>query len=361
MNRQSARGQKPRSGGHVKVVLVTSFEDYFLEQDTLPALARRGVEVLVQFEARHVANYDLAKYKAEGALMILHMHEVGGHDSSRLLTERARIAGLPIKALSRKKASWTFLPSPTAPDSEPKSLEVPEVSMVQEVEPEDTTPIDVDGKVRLHPGLDAPDSEGNIPEPVRDFMVQMQFDRKKARLRDVVQLVIAHGVTDFDLVFSAIETGRRRGVFPRLTRVKGDMRKLVGSMLEQELDTLRAERGEGKIRAVHMFKEDRKEIEALGLETGGEDGYIHTVKLPPKKEDETMQKTNGNGAHSSNPIIRAVEPVNNPRDIRAAMVAFARTVLSVKAAPNSESFVRFLQVAKNAGLTIEDVLEALGE
>lgn len=36
----------------MKVILVTSFEDYFLEQDTLPALAARGVEVVVRFEAR---------------------------------------------------------------------------------------------------------------------------------------------------------------------------------------------------------------------------------------------------------------------------------------------------------------------
>lgn len=344
----------------MKVLLVTGFENYFLEQDTLPALASRGVEVVDRFPASHVENIDLARHKADGVTMILHMHEFGAHNASEKLSRAARLVGLPIKALSRKKASWTFLPPPASVD--PPDLEV----NVNEAEEVDLPPIETiddlaDALIAYAAkGLYAqltgdPLGDALIPKPVRQHMIEVSFDRKQARLRDVVQLIIAHGITEPERVVKLALDGRQQGIFPRLARVKpGDLPKLAQSMLEQELATLRAEKDEGQIRAVRMYQEDRDAIEGLGL-VAPFNGVSH-VDLKPKEEAMNGKTALGNGA-----IMKAVEPVNNPRDIRAGMVSFARVCIGVRAAPGAESFLKFLTIAKGAGLTIDDVIEALGE
>jgi hypothetical protein len=301
----------------MKVILVTSFEDYFLEQDTLPALAARGVEVVVRFEARNVENYDLAKYKREGVEMILHMHEVGPHAASWRLTERAKEAGLPVRALSRKKASWTFLPAPATPDP-PAPPSIPESERVlrprsrghdgvttttmmlangaaSEEEKERPFPA---GGAMLHPGLH-PKDDAAIPDRVRDFITVTRFDRKSARLRDVIRLVIAHNVTDYKSVLEAVTQGRSRGVFPCLLRLKPEqLPKLTKSMLAHELNEMR-----GKAHAVTLFHEDRAQLASLGL-TAPEAGYTVDTEaaLAALKDDDEPAGPDSFGGSDFPPI-----------------------------------------------------------
>lgn len=96
-----------------KIVLITQFESYFVERDVLPALRERGVEVLSVFDPRRLP--PIATWEAwalNGCDTILHMHEVGNHSDSQRISTLARQVGLTVRALSRKKATWSFLPPP---------------------------------------------------------------------------------------------------------------------------------------------------------------------------------------------------------------------------------------------------------
>lgn len=106
----------------MRVVLVTQFQRRFLEQDTLPALRKRGVEVVEQWDPRRLPPFlTFELMKAKGVEMILVMTEVGGHSDAEVLARQARTAGLQLRALSRKKASWSFLPPP-APTPPPPTI-----------------------------------------------------------------------------------------------------------------------------------------------------------------------------------------------------------------------------------------------
>lgn len=106
----------------MRVVLVTQFQRRFLEQDTLPALRKRGVEVVEQWDPRRLPPFSTFELmRAKGVELILVMTEVGGHSDAEVLARQARTAGLPLRALSRKKASWSFLPPP-APTPPPATI-----------------------------------------------------------------------------------------------------------------------------------------------------------------------------------------------------------------------------------------------
>lgn len=99
-----------------KIVLITQFESYFVERDVLPALRERGVEVMAVFDPRRlppIATWDA--WARDGCDAILHMHEVGNHSDSRTISTLARQVGLTVRALSRKKATWSFLPAAFTP------------------------------------------------------------------------------------------------------------------------------------------------------------------------------------------------------------------------------------------------------
>lgn len=93
----------------MRAALFTSFPERFVNEKILPDLSRRGVEVVLVDEACRADRYDLQAYALE---VVLHMNELGGHSNSHILSRVARAAGVTFRALSRKKASWSFLPSP---------------------------------------------------------------------------------------------------------------------------------------------------------------------------------------------------------------------------------------------------------
>jgi hypothetical protein len=93
----------------MRAALFTSFPQRFINEKILPDLSRRGVDVVLVDETSRVGRYDLRAYKLD---VVLHMNEMGGHSSSHILSRLAREIGLTVRALSRKKASWTFLPAP---------------------------------------------------------------------------------------------------------------------------------------------------------------------------------------------------------------------------------------------------------
>lgn len=296
----------PVSAPRMKVVLVTSFEDYFLEQDTLPELARRGVEVFSRFEAKACGRYDFHAFKAEGVDLILHMNEVGSHSASEKLSQLARDAGIPIRALSRKKASWTFLPPgldgappsldgpPSAPDSG-RTLRARShrhgfgiAATLADVgangDSPEPGPLDLGEGLVLHPGL-SPDPEVSVPDPVRQHIVTTRFSRKEARLRDVVRLVVAHGITDYARVFAAVDQGRQMGVFPRLVRMKReDLPKLVRSMLAHEMNDMK-----GKTHNLHLYQEDQPALASLGLDTEATRHRVDVAEaIAVLEEEDTM-------------------------------------------------------------------------
>jgi hypothetical protein len=95
------------SCGAVRAALITSFPKDFVDRKILPELRRRGVDVVLVDEAFRAPLLDL-----EGVEIVLHMTEMGGHTSSAHLSEVCRRAGVPVRSLSRKKSSWSFLPRP---------------------------------------------------------------------------------------------------------------------------------------------------------------------------------------------------------------------------------------------------------
>lgn len=93
----------------MRAALFTSFPDRFVNEKILPDLSRRGVEVVLVDECKRAERYDLRAYRLD---IVLHMNEMGGHSFSHVLSKLAREAAVTIRALSRKKASWSFLQSP---------------------------------------------------------------------------------------------------------------------------------------------------------------------------------------------------------------------------------------------------------
>lgn len=288
----------------MKVVLVTSFEDYFVEQDTLPELTRRGIEVVSRFEAKACARYDFETFKASGVTLILHMNEVGAHSASAKLSQMARDAGIPIRALSRKKASWTFLPAPldNGPESLPKPPEerllrprthsqgfavAATLADVNANRDEEPGPLDLPDGGQLHANIG--DDTAAVPEKVRTHIITTRFDRKQARLRDIVRLVVAHGITDYARVFEAVSAGRATGVFPRLIRQKADdLPKLVRSMLAHELSEM-----SGTHHDLHLFKEDQPAFASIGLGTVPAGAYTVSVDAAKVALDEEDTMTSG--------------------------------------------------------------------
>lgn len=265
----------------LKVVLVTSFAESFLEKDTIPELERRGIEVFARFEAKRAKEYDFDRFVRGGVSLILHMVEVGGHIASETLSRLAREAGIPIKALSRKKASWSFLPPPLdgGPPSAKPEAALPYTPAVEKrrglgshlgtVNAASGAAAAYDAKLEeralttlaegyLHASPESTDVP--VPPHIQKYLRDTRFDRKQARLRDVVQLVLGHGITAPERVLAAVLAGREQGTFPRLVRVKReDIPKLVSSILEQETSQ--------PPRVVHLTldPDDRERYAAMGL------------------------------------------------------------------------------------------------
>ena len=216
----------------LRVVLVTAFEESFLQQDTLPELARRGVEVVARFPASRVESYDLPRLKEHGVQLILHMVEKGSHSSSEKLSTLARTAGLPIRALSRKKASWTFLPPPRDEEATSRSglRLVPEVDERKEGGVAEESWSEVLRQYEVFAGLVA-------TEEARQYIRESGFNRRGAHLRDVVRLFVhGCGVRSEDQLLEVVRIGRDQQTFPRLYRLNAEkLPKLVRSMLAQEL------------------------------------------------------------------------------------------------------------------------------
>lgn len=92
----------------MKAVLVTDFPERFVNESILPELSRR-VEVVLVASHYRVRSVDLASYAPD---VVLRMNEMVGHSSSDVLIRYCREQGIPLQSLSRKKSTWTFLPSP---------------------------------------------------------------------------------------------------------------------------------------------------------------------------------------------------------------------------------------------------------
>lgn len=93
-----------------RVALASDFPDQTLVQNTVLELEVRGMVVEVVDEVSRVANMDLA---GRGVEVVFHMHELGSHPNSERLSQVCKAQGIPVRAISRKKASWaSFLPDP---------------------------------------------------------------------------------------------------------------------------------------------------------------------------------------------------------------------------------------------------------
>ncbi len=85
----------------MRAALFSCFPSYFLERKILPELRRRGVEVVLVDDPKRCESVDLSAVE-----LVLHMVEMGGHSHSFVLSKVCRLAGIPVRALSRKTASW---------------------------------------------------------------------------------------------------------------------------------------------------------------------------------------------------------------------------------------------------------------
>ncbi len=107
-----------------RVALYTSYPDRYVEEAILPELRKRGLEIAFFKEAKRAERRDLDHID-----VVLHMTEMVGHSYSERLSRACREASIPIRALSRKKASWGFLPPPIETELESK---VPEPTTLAE-------------------------------------------------------------------------------------------------------------------------------------------------------------------------------------------------------------------------------------
>lgn len=85
----------------MRAVLFTEFPERFVHEKIVPELRTRGVDVV------HVASIETCERVAYvGVDVVLNMHEMGGHTWSQKLTRVCSKAGVPVRALSRKKSAW---------------------------------------------------------------------------------------------------------------------------------------------------------------------------------------------------------------------------------------------------------------
>lgn len=111
----------------------------FIREKIQPELERRGLEVVLVKEPKHAVREDL-----DGVDVVLLMTEIGAHTLTERLAKLCRQGDKPIRSLSRKKASWSFLPDPSARVAEEveevaayaaaaaiEKVEIEEVEMVQ--------------------------------------------------------------------------------------------------------------------------------------------------------------------------------------------------------------------------------------
>lgn len=115
----------------MKVILVTAFPEKFVKNRVLPDLERR-VQVLEVVRPEKADHIDFAGRPD----LVLHMTEFGSHSFSEKLSKVCRTAGVGIRSLSRKKASWSFLPAPQdgRRDDSEGEIELPPVE--EEIVPE---------------------------------------------------------------------------------------------------------------------------------------------------------------------------------------------------------------------------------
>ena len=244
----------------LRVVLVTGFAESHLQQDTLPELARRGVEIVTRVAPTHVSKLDLKDLRErKGVELVLLMHEVCGHAESGLLLQAARAADVPVQTLSRKKASWSFLPAPLQPH-EPDPADAMEVSasssdLALEMPPSTRILRSVAGAPTIRDDEDDLDPElrlvrnivvdSTLRERIYEYVRENGLTRKEVRLRDAVRYYLfvysdyeELGITRErrdEMVLESVRAGRDDGTFPRLFRVKSqDLPRLVRSYIADE-------------------------------------------------------------------------------------------------------------------------------
>lgn len=125
---------KPTVWRPMRAMLFSNFPSRFLREKVEPELKRRGVELLAMDEMKNVDKYDLATMRPD---IVLHMHEMSNHSDSKALTKACQLARVPVKAFSRKKASWSFLPPP-GPRGEETVVDVEDGELEMEPDSEKT-------------------------------------------------------------------------------------------------------------------------------------------------------------------------------------------------------------------------------
>lgn len=101
MVQQAPQSSKQRR----RAILFTEFPPDFISTKIVPELRKRGVDVVWIDKP---VSCDQINFKTIGADLVLHMHEMGSHPNSAKITRVCKNAGIPVRALSRKKASWPF-------------------------------------------------------------------------------------------------------------------------------------------------------------------------------------------------------------------------------------------------------------
>lgn len=92
-----------------RIGLVTAFPDRFVADTILPELHRRGLVVAYRETPKRVEANGLRRANLD---VVLFMVEMASHSISNRISGACEKAGIPLQALSRKKASWTNLPDP---------------------------------------------------------------------------------------------------------------------------------------------------------------------------------------------------------------------------------------------------------
>lgn len=92
-----------------RVALLSAFPSRFVLASIIPELERRGLDVVFCMEPQKLTAARLLRGRVSIAL---HMTEMIGHSISANLSRTCHEAGVSVRAISRKKATWTFLPEP---------------------------------------------------------------------------------------------------------------------------------------------------------------------------------------------------------------------------------------------------------
>ncbi len=89
----------------MRVALVTNFPARFVNEKIIPDLQQRGIHIAIVETPTRAARIDLGAINIE---QVLFMNELTSHGESDALSDRCKDFKIPIRALSRKKASWPW-------------------------------------------------------------------------------------------------------------------------------------------------------------------------------------------------------------------------------------------------------------